>query len=112
MPFDLVMVCLDLPPAPHGGVRLAQEILRQGLPVVLITRSLRWIPPGATTLHELPWLTPDADVIEVARAVGDAVAAFGSPFGIGSRLDGGSAAMPRSERGAELARRPVSHAGR
>lgn len=80
-PFDLVMVCLDLPPAPHGGVRLAQEVVRRRLPVILITRSLRWIPPGATSLHELPWITPDADLIEVARAVGEAVAAFGVAMG-------------------------------
>ena len=32
--FHLAMVCLDLPPAPLGGVRLAQEILgRYNLPV-------------------------------------------------------------------------------
>jgi hypothetical protein len=97
--FDLVMVCLDLPPAPQGGVRLTQEILAQGLPVVLITRSLRWIPPGAATLRELPWITPDADISEVARAVGEAVAASGT------RHDGGA---PKSLR--ELVPERVSQA--
>ncbi|MFT3770952.1 MAG: hypothetical protein QM820_36500 [Minicystis sp.] len=74
--FDLAMVCLDLPPAPAGGVRLAQELRRQGLPVVLITRSLRWIPTSAASLRELPWVTPDASPTEVARAVGEAMASF------------------------------------
>ncbi len=76
--FELVMVCLDLPPAPLGGVRLTQEILGKALPVILVTRSLRWIPPNAARLRELPWITPDADVTAVARAVGEAMAA---PFG-------------------------------
>jgi hypothetical protein len=74
--FDLAMVCLDLPPAPLGGVRLAQETLRAGLPVVLITRSLRWIPPSAVALRDLPWVTPDATAAEVARAVSEVMAAF------------------------------------
>src|SRR5262245_12035193 len=38
--FDVCLVCLDLPPAPLGGVRLAQEMIKSGMPVVLITRSL------------------------------------------------------------------------
>jgi hypothetical protein len=72
--FDLAFVCLDLPPAPLGGVRLAQELLRAGLPVVLVTRSLRWIPPSAGALLALPWVPPDADKAEVSRAVGEAMA--------------------------------------
>lgn len=75
--FDLCMICLDLPPAPTGGVRLAQEMRRHGLPVVLITRSLRWIPPSAAALRELPWVPPDATQAEVARAVGEAMASLG-----------------------------------
>jgi hypothetical protein len=71
------MVCLDLPPAPLGGVRLAQEILgKHGLPVILVTRSLRWIPAWAVALRDLPWVTPDASPDEVARAVGDAMASL------------------------------------
>ena len=71
----LAMVCLDLPPAPLGGVRLAQEILgKHRLPVILVTRSLRWIPAWATALRDLPWVTPDATADEVARAVGEAMA--------------------------------------
>lgn len=75
--FDLALVCLDLPPAPTGGARLAQEVRRQGLPVVLITRSLRWIPPTAASLRELPWVPPDASEADVARAVGEAMATLG-----------------------------------
>lgn len=75
--FDLAMVCLDLPPAPAGGVRLAQELSRRGLPVVLITRSLRWIPASAAALRELPWIPPDADASEVSRAVAEAMASLG-----------------------------------
>ena len=85
--FHLAMVCLDLPPAPLGGVRLAQELLGAGLPVVLITRSLRWIPPSAAALLQLPWIPPDAGSAEVSRAVGEAMAmmpllaaAGGRPF--------------------------------
>jgi hypothetical protein len=75
--FDLAMVCLDLPPAPLGGVRLAQEFLDEGLPVVLVTRSLRWIPPSAAALHELAWVPPDAGAEDVSRAVGEAMASRG-----------------------------------
>ncbi len=71
--FDVAMVCLDLPPAPLGGVRLAQEFVRAGLPVVLVTRSLRWIPPSAVALRDLPWVTPDATAAEVAYAVAEAL---------------------------------------
>ncbi len=67
--FHACLVCLDLPPAPNGGVRLAQEVLSQGAPVVLVTRSLRWIPPSATALRDLPWVAPDAKPAEVARAI-------------------------------------------
>ncbi len=72
--FHVAMVCLDLPPAPLGGVRLAQELVAAGLPVVLITRSLRWIPTSATALRSLPWVSPDAGPAEVARAIGEAMA--------------------------------------
>ena len=71
--FDVAMVCLDLPPAPLGGVRLAQEFVRAGLPVVLVTRSLRWIPPSAVALRDLPWVTPDATAAEVAHALAEAL---------------------------------------
>lgn len=73
--FHLAMVCLNLPPAPLGGVRLAQEILgRHNLPVILVTRSLRWIPAWAVALRDLPWVTPDATPEEVVRAVSEAMA--------------------------------------
>ena len=85
--FDVCLVCLDLPPAPLGGVRLAQEVMKRGVPVVLVTRSLRWIPPSAQELREVPWVSPDAGAAEVARAVGEAVAALG----IGAWPEDGSA---------------------
>jgi hypothetical protein len=73
--FDLGLVCLDLPPAPTGGARLAEELLATGLPIVLVTRSLRWRPASAVVLRALPWVRPDATVPEVARAVTDALTA-------------------------------------
>jgi len=75
--FDLAMVCLDLPPAPAGGVRLAHDLSTRGLPVVLITRSLRWIPASAALVRALPWVPPDASSSDVARAVGEAMEASG-----------------------------------
>jgi hypothetical protein len=73
--FHLAMVCLDLPPAPLGGVRLAQEILgKHRLPVILVTRSLRWIPAWAIALRDLPWVSPDASPEEIAQAVSEAMA--------------------------------------
>jgi len=76
--FNLCMVCLDLPPAPVGGVRLAQEVLdEREVPLLLVTRSMRWIPPHATALRNLPWLAPDASANDVARAVEAVMEAFG-----------------------------------
>jgi hypothetical protein len=72
--FDLCMVCLDLPPAPVAGVRLAQDVLRQGMPLVLITRSLRWVPASAVALRDVPWVPPDATAAQVSQAVGEAMA--------------------------------------
>jgi hypothetical protein len=74
--FHVALVCLDLPPAPSGGVRLAQEVLSLDVPVVLITRSLRWIPQSASALRELPWVPPDAGVTDVGQAIVDAMARF------------------------------------
>ena len=65
-------MCLDLPPAPLGGVRLAQEIAREGRPLVLVTRSLRWLPPSAAALRALPWVSPEAAPQEIARAIATA----------------------------------------
>jgi hypothetical protein len=72
--FDLCMVCLDLPPAPLAGVRLAQDVIRQGVPLVLITRSMRWVPASAVALRDVPWVPPDATAAQVSRAVGEAMA--------------------------------------
>ena len=78
--FDACLICLDLPPAPAGGVRLAQAAIQearhgeQRTPVVLVTRSLRWLPARATDLRELPWVTPDAEPAELAKAIADAFA--------------------------------------
>jgi len=72
--FDATFVCLDLPPAPIAGARLAQDILYNGGAVVLVTRSQRWIPASAVALQRLPWITPDASPAAVAKAVTDAIA--------------------------------------
>ena len=83
--FDACFVCLDLPPAPLAGVRLAQAALRSSSgregssgrqrrapTIVLVTRSLRWLPPSAAELRSLPWVAPDAGVEEIAKAVDEA----------------------------------------
>jgi hypothetical protein len=59
--FDLCLVCLDLPPAPRGGARLAKELTARGHDVVFITRSLRWLPAEDRELRNLPWVVPEAD---------------------------------------------------
>jgi hypothetical protein len=71
--FHVCLVCLDLPPAPLGGARLAQQMLSQEQPVVLVTRSLRWIPQNAPELRDLPWISPDACAQDVAQAIRDAI---------------------------------------
>ncbi len=91
LPVDVSLVCLDLPPAPIGGVRLAQEIARERRPVVLVTRSLRWLPPSAVELRALPWVSPEASSAEIARAIAsacEACAALAAPAGRASRLPG------------------------
>ncbi len=70
---DVCFVCLDLPPSPSGGIKLAQELVRVGLPVVLITRSLRWLPRTAAELRVLPWVAPEADEKDIVRAIDQAV---------------------------------------
>ncbi|EYF00481.1 hypothetical protein [Chondromyces apiculatus] len=67
--FDACLVCLDLLPAPFAGVRLASELLARGCPVVLVTRSLRWLPADATELRKLPWIPPDASTEALQRAL-------------------------------------------
>jgi DNA-binding MurR/RpiR family transcriptional regulator len=75
--FDVCLVCLDLPPAPSAGARLAREMIERGVPVVLVTRSQRWIPSDSPELRTLPWMAPDATPTDVANAVGAAVASHG-----------------------------------
>lgn len=72
-PFDVVFVCLDLPPSPSGGIRLAQELVRAGCPLILVTRSLRWLPKSAAELKVLPWVPPEGTAAEVARAINEAI---------------------------------------
>ena len=72
-PVDVCFVCLDLPPAPSGGIRFAQELVRAGCPQILVTRSLRWLPRTAAELKVLPWVTPEADAIDVVSAVDKAI---------------------------------------
>ena len=76
-PIDVCLVCLDLPPAPMGGARLAEELMMSSIPVVLVTRSQRWIPPQAVALRELPWVRPDASATEVSEAIAEAMATQG-----------------------------------
>ncbi|MBK8254527.1 MAG: hypothetical protein IPK82_17895 [Polyangiaceae bacterium] len=70
---DVCFVCLDLPPAPQGGIKFAQELVRAGCPVVLVTRSLRWLPKSASELKVLPWVAPESSAGEVLLAVQQAV---------------------------------------
>ncbi len=72
--FDATFVCLDLPPAPLGGARLAHSILDEGGAVVLVTRSLRWLPPRDLALQRLAWVSPDASSALVTKAVHRATA--------------------------------------
>lgn len=71
--WDACLVCLDLPPAPTAGVRLAELAVaargRDAAPVVLVTRSLRWLPARATELHALAWVAPDASAADLAQAL-------------------------------------------
>lgn len=76
--FDACLICLDLPPAPLGGVRLASELLAHGHPIVLVTRSLRWVPADRPELQQLPWITPDAGAGEVTGAITAASGEFDS----------------------------------
>jgi hypothetical protein len=66
---DVALVCLDLPPSLIGGVRLAREIQAHGPPVILVTRSQRWLPHDAGSLRLLPWVTPEATAAEVTQAI-------------------------------------------
>jgi hypothetical protein len=73
-PVDVCFVCLDLPPAPQGGIRFAQELVRAGCPLILVTRSLRWLPGTAAELKVVPWIPPEAEATSVVRAVDQALA--------------------------------------
>jgi hypothetical protein len=83
--FDLVVVSLDLQPAPRAAARLADHVLAQGTPVVLVTRSLRWLPPDAAHLRLLPWVAPEAGPDDLGRAFVDALT--GAPFSARRRKD-------------------------
>lgn len=73
---DVCFVCLDLPPSPVGGIKFAQELVRAGCPLVLVTRSLRWLPKTAAELRVLPWITPEASAVDVLHAIDEAVGEF------------------------------------
>lgn len=75
---DVVFVCLDLPPAPSGGIRFAQELVRVGCPLVLVTRSLRWLPRTAAELRVLPWIAPEAPPSAVMAAIEGALGEKGT----------------------------------
>jgi len=81
---DLAVLCLDLPPAPTAGIRLANYSLEVGVPVVLVTRSMHWLA-HLPRLAALPWLRPDASRAQVEEKLGAAIASF-APL---HREDGG-----------------------
>lgn len=72
-PVDVCFVCLDLPPAPSGGIALAQELVRVGCPIILVTRSLRWLPRHAAELKVVPWVAPEAGAEAIVRAIDQAL---------------------------------------
>ena len=55
------------------NLTFAQELVRVGLPVVLVTRSLRWLPRSAAELKVLPWVAPESGASDVVRAIDEAV---------------------------------------
>lgn len=68
----IAFVCLDLQPAPRAGSRIAEFAIARGIPVVLVTRSARWIPQGST-LEGAPWIPPDATDAQIASAIEAAI---------------------------------------
>ncbi len=71
---DVAVLCLDLPPAPLAATRLAEYAMRVGIPVLLVTRSVRWLT--AEHLRTLPWVRPEAAAEEVGTALDKAIAVF------------------------------------
>jgi len=71
--FDLCLVCLDLPPVPHGGARMANLVLDVGNPLLLVTRSLRWLPATADALRSQSWVRPEVDDDALRSAIAVAV---------------------------------------
>jgi hypothetical protein len=63
----LVLVCLDLPPVPRGGMTVTGWARSLRMPAIMVTHGRRWLPPGAAT--DLPTLSPAASREEVARAL-------------------------------------------
>ncbi len=80
--FDVSVVCLDLPPAPHAAARFADFALANGLPVVLVTRSLRWLPTSAAHLRLLAWVSPDVRPEELDAAIEDSLARSATLLGM------------------------------
>ena len=80
-PLDVCLVCLDLPPAPLAGVRLAAEIFAAGPPLVLVTRPPRLLPPAAVDLRPGPWNPPHPP----AGALSDAIVAALEPGRAGTQ---------------------------
>ncbi|MFO0616537.1 MAG: hypothetical protein U0414_28350 [Polyangiaceae bacterium] len=74
----LALVCLDLQPAPRAGSRIAEFAAAQGIPVVLVTRSTRWLPEGSP-LTALPWIPPDASIVDILDAISRAIELASAP---------------------------------
>lgn len=83
----LAFVCLDLQPAPVAGTRIAEFAVARGIPVVLVTRSTRWLPQGSA-LNAVPWISPDAtseELVDAMRAALDSDRASGETTYDGER---------------------------
>ena len=65
-----------------------EELVRVGLPVVLVTRSLRWLPRSAAELKVLPWVAPESGASDVVRAIDEAVGQLDTTLAFGPRLPG------------------------
>lgn len=90
--FDACLICLDLQPAPVAGARLASELLERGYPVVIVTRSLRWLPADATRLRALPWIRPEASAEELREALRAVSEEQDSGIRVRARVDAAEAA--------------------
>jgi hypothetical protein len=84
-PIHLAVLCLDLLPAPLAATRLADFAIRAGVPVVLVTRSPRWL--SAEHMLALPWLSPEATRKDIETTARRAMADFSRPADVDDLAD-------------------------